>query len=495
MKNLIKSFLWIVFPLFISCGIAVNEEITDEFPPVYPDYINVTIPYNIAPLNFILRNDAQRVETILKGRSGSIRVTGKRKVQFRQSRWSKFLRAEIGNSITVSVKAKINGKWIEYQSFEWMVSEDGIEPYLTYRLIEPGYEAWNKIQLSERHVERFSVRVFADYNLLDNACMNCHITGNQDACLSFFHIRGPKGGTILNRNGRLRKINTRTEDMYASATYGNLHPSGRYGVFSTNIVIPTYHTLSPIKLEVYDTASDLLVIDFDDNRIIRSPLVSGDGSLETFPTFSADGKRIYYCVATAMSLPEDIEKLKYSLCSIDFDTEKGEIGKCIDTLVNMSETDGKSVSFPRPSPDGHFLLFCVSDYGTFPIWHQETDLAMIDLQTGETIEMDEVNSNYSDTYHSWSSNSRWFVFSSKRDDGFYGKPYFAYVDKDGKVHKPFLLPQRDPTYYDYTFKSFNIPELMNGKLPFSSSDIEKIYRKGNTEALTNSSKFGAPVAR
>ena len=478
----IKNHLWLLMlPLFFSCGNTLNDRFMDELPPLYPDYTNITIPHNIAPLNFILRNDVQRIEATLKGHSGDVRVTGKRKIQFPKNRWKKFLRVETGNSIIVTVKAKVNGEWVAYQPFEWTVAKDAIDPYLTYRLIEPGYEVWNKIQLCERNVEDFSVRVFADYNLTDNACMNCHIAGNQNPRFSFFHIRGEKGGTILNQDGQLRKINTRTKDMFASATYGNLHPSGRYGVFSTNIVIPQFHTLSSTKLEVFDTASDLLVLDFDNNRIITSPLVSGEKSLETFPTFSADGKRIYFCTAPALTLPDEIEQLKYSLCAIDFDYERGIFGNRIDTLVNMSGAESKSVSFPRPSPDGRFLLYCISDYGTFPIWHRETDLVMMDLQTGKTVNMDAVNSDYSDTYHAWSSNSRWFVFTSKRDDGFYGKPYFAYIDEDGKVRKPFVLPQRDPYYYDYILKSFNIPELINGKLPFSISDIEKIYKKGDLE--------------
>ena len=482
-KSKIKNYLWLVIPLFLSCGSAVNEVFVDELPPLYPDYTHITIPYNIAPLNFILRDDAKRIEATLKGHSGIMQCAGKRKIQFTERRWKKFLKAETGNSITVEVKAKINGKWIAYQPFEWKIANEEIDPYLTYRLIEPSYEMWNMLQLCERNIENFSVRVFADNNLKEKACMNCHIAGNQSPHLSFFHLRGEKGGTILNRDGQLRKINTRTKDMFASATYGNLHPSGRYGVFSTNIVIPQFHTLSTTKLEVFDTASDLLVLDFDNNRIISSPLVSGDEKLETFPTFSTDGKRIYFCVAPTMTLPDEIQQLKYSLCSIDFDADLGAFGNRIDTLVDMSGAESKSVSFPRPSPDGRFLLYCVSDYGTFPIWHRETDLVMLDLQTGETVNMDAVNSDYSETYHSWSSNSRWFVFASKRDDGWYGKPYFAYVDETGKAHKPFVLPQRDPYFYDYTFKSFNIPELMSGKLPFNISDIEKIYMKGDLETF------------
>ena len=245
-----------LFPFFFSCGNKEQVLLVDELPPIYPDYANITIPYNIAPLNFILRNEAQRIETTLKGQSGSITFSGKEKMQFSEKRWKKFLSIEKGNSITVEVKAKITGQWIEYKPFEWIVSEDAIDPYLTYRLIEPGYEVWNKIQLCERNVETFSVKVFADNNLTDDACMNCHITGNQDPRLSFFHVRGEKGGTILNRDGQLRKIKAHTEKMFAPPIYGNLHPSGRYGVFSTNKVIPQFHTLSSTKLEVYDSASD-----------------------------------------------------------------------------------------------------------------------------------------------------------------------------------------------------------------------------------------------
>ena len=71
---------------------------------------------------------------------------------------------------------------------------------------------------------------------------------------------------------------------------------------------------------------------------------------------------------------------------------------------------------------------------------------MIDLGGGKIDTLQVVNSEMSDTYHSWSSTGRWFVFASKRDDGLYGKPYFAHVSAGGKVSKPFLLPQKSPSF-------------------------------------------------
>jgi len=481
MSNRLHFRLLIGILLFAAaCENPNSIQVSNDLPPIYPDYTNITIPCNIAPLNFMLRNKPQSIEVVLKGKFSQIQLIGRDKIQFSENKWKKFLQTEQGNTATVQITAKANGQWIRYKPFEWTIAKDKIDPYLTYRQIEPGYEVWYKIQLCERNLENFSVNVIADNNLTGGSCMNCHVFGNQNPNLSFFHLRGEKGGTVLNRNGQLRKIDTHANIMGKPATYGNLHPSGKYGVFSVNIVIPEFHTLLSKKLEVYDKASDLLVLDFDNNRIIQSPLVSGDDKLETFPVFSAGGDRIYYCVAPQKPLPDSIKQLKYSLCSIPFDPATGQFGNHVDTLIYMGEND-KSVSFPKPSPDGRFLLYCVSDYGTFPIWHQETDLRMLNLKSGEIDDLQIVNSDYSDSYHSWSSNSRWFVFASKRDDGLYGKPYFCYVDSSGVAHKPFVLPQQDPYYYDYTLKSFNIPELATGKLPFSAADIERIYWKENAE--------------
>jgi hypothetical protein len=468
--------------LFASCENKTNSIISDECPPIYPDYVDITIPCNIAPLNFLLRNRPAKIEVTLKGEKESLTVKGNDKIQFPEKKWKNFLESEQGNTISVHISAKINGQWVDYQAFSWQVVSDKIDPYLSYRLIEPGYEVWNKIQLCERHIESFSERVIADNNLTDNSCMNCHVYGNQNPNFSFFHLRGEKGGTVLNRNGQLRKFNIKKEKNESNPTYGNLHPSGKYGVFSANDVKNGFHTFAKEKLEVYDATSDLIILDFDNEKVIKSPLVFGKENLETFPVFSADGNSIYYCVAPALPVPDSIQQLKYSLCRIGFDATTGQFGNTIDTILYRSVND-KSISFPRPSPDGKFLLYSVSDYGTFPIWHRETDLQMLDLQSGKIDSLTVVNDTCSDTYHSWSSNSRWFVFASKRDDGLYGKPYFCYVDKNGKAHKPFVLPQKNPYFYDYNLKSFNIPELSTGKLPFNAADIEKVYWKETTEVF------------
>lgn len=130
------------------------------------------------------------------------------------------------------------------------------------------------------------------------------------------------------------------------------------------------------------------------------------------------------------------------------------------------------MTVPRPSGDGRWLVATLSDYGNFKIWHKDADLWICDLSAGEWRPMTAANSSDVDSYHSWSKNSRWMVFSSRRDDGLYTRPYFTHVNGDGRCTKAFMLPQEHPKkFYTDQENSYNIPELVDGKVKFDTRDM------------------------
>lgn len=286
----------------------------------------------------------------------------------------------------------------------------------------------------------------------------------------------------MNKEGNLRKLTLNAPGMLSGTVYGELHPSGRFGVFSTNVIIPGFHTMAGNRMEVYDTASDLTVADFDNNVMVNVPHVARADAWETFPCFSADGSSVYYCVADTLSLPQQIAEVRYSLVRAPFDGTDGRIGAQVDTVWN-GPAHQASACHPKASPDGRWLLFTVSDYGTFPLFHPESTLNLVDLRTGEVRPLDEVKGDKSDTYHSWSSNGRWFVFASKRGDGMYGKPYFSHLDESGRATKPFVLPQKSPRFYDNTFKSFNVPDLGRASTGMTVRDARRMF-KSPSESFT-----------
>ncbi|MBR0166012.1 MAG: PD40 domain-containing protein [Prevotella sp.] len=461
---LAKPVVLVLLTILVSCTpMPENVQKSNELPPIYPDYCDVTIPENIAPLNFLLRADCEAIE--VKAGELTLNASGNEAV-FNMNDWKELMTKSAGQTLNVTITALIDDQWIEYEPFSWQVVKDKVDPYLTYRLIEPDYEIWNHVQIQQRCVENFDINALGHHEQLENRCMNCHTYANQDPQLSMMYVRGPGGGAILNRNGELSKLNI------PSSVYFGFSPTGRYITYSTQKIIPAFHSDPSKRLEVYDATSNVYVADMEEHRIISSPLLSDSLKFETFPTFSPDGRYIYYCAADTVSLPTDIHQLQYSLVRIPFDEATGAIGTQVDTLFSE-----RSVCHPRISPDGQYILYTVADYGTFPIWHPEADLQMMNLLTGAIDTLAIVNSEKSDTYHSWSSNSHWFVFASKRDDGLYGKPYFCYIDKDGKAHKPFCLPQAHPTFYDNNLKSFNAPELGKGKVPFDVDDVAKVMKQ------------------
>lgn len=489
MKSFLRSllvemrFIAFLFLLLTGCR-QPDEKIikTEGYPSIYPDYINVTVPLNIAPLNFKMKDKCQRVKVSLTGKNDIIKLQSAYKINIPLNKWKKLLETQKNDSIVVNISALAGGKWYQYKPFSIYVSADMIDPYLSYRLIEPGYEVWNKLQICQRDLESFKETVIVDNNLIDGGCVNCHTYSQQDPSLSFFHLRNKNGGTMIQKNGKFRKLNTATDSTISAGVYGNWHPGGRFIAFSTNKIIPEFHSINYLRLEVYDTISDVVVLDIEKNEILKNRLLAGKNELETFPAFSADGRQLFFCSAKAVRLPENYKSVKYSLCAISFDTEDVSFGTNIDTLVSSWHT-GKTISQPKPSPDGKYILFTSFDYGNFPVWHKEADLHLLKLSDLSIDNLTKVNSDRSESYHSWSSDSRWFVFASKRDDGMYGKPYFAHIDENGRCTKPFLLPQKDADFYDLFLKSYNIPELAKGPVGFSPADIGQAYRNLKAETM------------
>ena len=471
--------------LFTACTETVSDARQEAGQPrIYPDYIGVTIPVNIAPLDFNLADEtALLVDAVITdGHGNSLHSQGDETVDFDIDEWHALLGQNQGDSLSVVVSAKYEDGWRTYKPFSIYVSPDSIDYGLCYRLIEPGYEVWSRMGIYERDLSSFEERPLIE-NTQFEGCVNCHSFNRGNPADMSLHIRGKHGATLLRQDyGPVTAYNTRTDKTLGLCVYPYWHPSGRYIAYSTNTTNQLFHNASPNRVEVFDTASDLQVYDVERNELLLSPLLNQDSIYETFPVFSADGRSIYFCAARA--LPEgslQLDSIRYSLCRIGFDPETGTFGDHIETVVD-APAQQKSVSFPRPSYDGRFLCYTLSDYGQFSIWHHEADLWLLDLATGESRFMEGANSKDTESFHNWSTNSRWLVLSSRRDDGLFTRPYFCHVDEMGKISKAFMLPQRNSRrFYRGRFMSFNVPDFITGPTRFDSRQaaqaINNDYRK------------------
>lgn len=482
--KILYAFLLTGLVGFSSCQLKLPDAKKVEGTiALFPDYRETTVPWNIAPLNFKLTEPAEAI-AVLTGRDSRIRVDAdKGSFQIPQKKWRDLMEASAGDIIKVEIYVRKDKSWLRYAPFPIHVAKEKIDPYLVYRRIAPGYRMWNEMGIYQRNLEDFTETTFLSNKQTNNNCMNCHSFCMQNPDRMLFHQRNMHAGTYILTDGKIEKLETKTEQTLSALVYPSWHPSGRYVAFSTNDTKQDFHLSDANRVEVFDNKSDVVVYDVEKHEIVTASSLFSEDNLETFPTFSPDGKRLFFCSAPSRLMPESYRDIKYNLLSIAFDPKTRSFGQTVDTLYNAGQ-EGGSAKFPRVSPDGRRLLYTVSGYGNFSIWHKDADLRMLDLATLQTDTLPGVNSRDVDSYHSWSSNSHWFVFSSRREDGLYTRPYICYVDGNGVAGKPFLLPQKDADYYATSLFSFNIPELVRGKIEVDRYKLIEISKYGKPTTVS-----------
>lgn len=441
-------------------------------PTLWPDIADVTIPAGIAPLNFSVEG-AEKAYVTIRGERGGEMSAGGDEIDLSADEWHKLTERNRGAALTLSVSAKKGGRWTTYADVTINVSEDGLDDYgLTYRKIAPGYETFSDIGIFQRDIHTFDESPIVTSNLLRGQCVNCHTANRCDPRWLTLHVRGKHPGTLVATDGESRWLTTKTDSTISNCMYPYWHPSGNYCAYSLSLVAQSFLTGSEKLIEVFDKAADACVMDVRTGELILSPLLRTP-DLETTPAFSADGRTLFYCTAKPRRLPAEADKLRYDLCSIGFDAENGRLGDRADTLLKASDI-GKSISWPRPSYDGRFIMFSVTDYGYFPVNHKEADLWIMSLADGTVRPATAANSADTESFHNWSSNSRWVVFSSRREDGLTSLAYIAHVDTLGNVSKPFLLPQRHPReFYINELRSFNTPDFTTERVELDPREMSR----------------------
>lgn len=461
-----------------SCQVREAGGVVDGEPDIFPDYVGVTLPVNIAPINFMVRDaTAIRADFACEGQLLEVVANSGEVVDIPAGKWRKMLQQTVGKTldITVSVWDDRYPDGVKYNPFSVYISADSIDAYVAYRLIEPGYESWQDMGIYQRELSTFDETPIVTNRQNNGGCLNCHSFQQYNPDRMLFHARGAGGGTVFWKDGDLRKVDMSATNLKMKGVYPMWHKDGRYVVFSSNKTSQSFYSAGRTPIEVYDMSSDIFVYDTETGREIADPRFTEETHLETFPAFSPDGRHLYLCRADSVDFNNNFANLRYSIVRADFHAEDGSLGEKIDTVFDAVATR-KSASFPRLSPDGRYLLFTQSDFATFPIWHREADLKMIDLQTGEEMDTTPLNSNETESYHSWSSNGRWVVFSSRRVDSRYTRLFFAHVRADGSFGKPFLLPQRNPMENNYRLKSYNIPEYIKSKATLPKGRVTDLFR-------------------
>jgi tetratricopeptide (TPR) repeat protein len=245
-------------------------------------------------------------------------------------------------------------------------------------------------------------------------------------------------------------------------------PTGRY-VISTVKDRSVFVAMPDLMIsQLFFPIKGILVV-YDRETETYAPLPGADDPayVQSNAVWSPDGEHIVFARTKAhrttrfdqknnalvdlTDVPEftrDNEPFRYDLYRVPFNGGKGGTPEPLEGASN----NGMSNYFPKYSPDGKWIVFCKAD--NYMLLRPDSDLYIIPAAGGEARRL-RYNTARMNSWHSWSSNSRWLVFSSKVN-GPYTQLFLTHIDDDGNDTPPVLLER-----FTSPDRAANIPEFVD----------------------------------
>jgi len=459
-------------------ALVIDEYVTvRRAPRIRPDYADVVMPPNVAPLNFLVQEPGTHYRVEISSANGEpIDIRSRSAViVIPPGGWRELLEENRGAELRWDVSVRnAEGEWRRFDTITNTIAREDIDGYLVYRLMRPVYNLYRDVGVYQRNLTNYDESVVLHGMSFSEGCVNCHSFCKNRTDRMTLGVRSQDYGNaaLIVHDDAVTKVDT----MFGQTAW---HPSGRLVAYSVYKVRQFFHSAGFETRDVLDLDSDLLYYEIGGDAVKSTAGISHPDMLEAYPNWSPDGRYLYFNRAPILwedrntVPPERFAEVLYDLIRIRYDSATDTWGEP-ETVLSSADT-GLSILQPRASPDGRFVLFCMCEYSVFPLFKPDSDIYLMDLATGQYRRL-ESNSDESESWPNWSSNSRWIVFSSKRRDGIIARLYVSYIDETGEAHKAVLLPQRDPVFYDSFLKGYTLPELITEPIRVSPRRLVRAVR-------------------
>jgi Flp pilus assembly protein TadD len=309
-------------------------------------------------------------------------------------------------------------------------------------------------------------------------CGNCHSFADDGSVLGldvdYGNDKGAYGILPVEKNMVMKDESIitwadykRDDDELTFGLLSRVSPTGRY-VISTVKDRSVFVAIPDIMISqlFFPIKGILVVYDRETKTYAALPGADDPRYVQTNAVWSPDGREIIFARAEA-HLAERLEQLnsaivdekdvpeftvdkkpfRYDLYRIPFNDGKGGTAVPLEGASN----NGMSNFFPKYSPDGKWIVFCQAK--SYMLLQPDSELYIVPAAGGAARRL-RYNTARMNSWHSWSSNSRWLVFSSKVNTA-YTQLFLTHIDENGNDTPPVLLER-----FTSPDRAANIPEFV-----------------------------------
>lgn len=414
--------------------------------------------------------------------------------------WRNIKSASANEPVSIAIvgtgKGMIGSKYSS-GTISFSFSKDSVGASVFYRAVPLPFSYAVK---NVHEIEWYSGDINGDkpFKVLDNipVCANCHsFSKNREIAMDIdyandkgsYIISHLKDTVLLSLNKIITWSDYKRED--GGHTYGllsQISPDGRH-VLSTVKDRSVFVAIDNFEYSqlFFPVKGIIAVFDRDANKFYELPGASDKKYVQSNPNWSPDGSEFIFCHAdryissqienseSVLLKLEDVKEFtsgqkdfKFDLYRIPFNGGKGGLA----TPVQGASHNNKSNFFARYSPDGKWIVFCQAE--NFMLLQHDSKLYIMPAGGGIPRLMN-CNLEKMNSWHSWSPNSKWLVFSSK-NKGPYTQLYLTHIDENGNDSPPVFLEN-----LAFDKKAANIPEFFD----FKSTGLRKMIDDFSQNAM------------
>lgn len=502
-KNILISFC--VLTVLASCGSEPDRSsLKRSIHMVYPQS-GVIFPPELPAPTFRWDRGSIHYEKYLitvtdtSGKQLLQTQTKHRSWQPGDRQWNKLKQLSVKSPCTTRIYGYKDKKAFAYAEMDFTTSADSVGAPIFFRNVPLPFSYANK------HKDILSWHLGSVENkenpktLLTGipVCANCHSFTADGSTMAMdvdysndkgnYAISPIKDTTLLSPDNIISWSDFKREDGdFTFALLSQISPDGRYVVSTVkdrSIFVPVddleYSQLFfPFKgiLAIYDrqTREFWALPGADDPELVQSnPCWSPDGKTILFarsPRYYDKEAESSHSAVLGKGIADEFisgrQGFQFDMYQIPFNHGKG--GKAVP--VPGASRNNKSNFFPKYSPDGKYIIFCQAD--NFMLLQKDSRMFIISVDGGQVREMT-CNTSNMNSWHSWSPNGRWIVFTSKAF-GPYTQLMLAHVDENG-VDAPAVLLE----HFQVPERAANIPEFVNCDPEMFNNISDKFSETGN----------------